>query len=402
MPEVATRHYSLTYADSQTSIAIEALSASSAAFLFNLNVGRAGRTEPFTNNVPGQSGTLSLSALNDVVAQRDVTFGTIYKTFATVEYTGAAGGQNEFVNRGNFAIGFTGTTLTAVSTTISGVNLADCVPFLSGIRHSEDNKPAGWYPKLDCISVAANHVQIRAIRNHGSVSALFAVALVEFTGANWNVVSGSKSASGSAVTDVASISDIIDWDTAFIWATKQITVSADAAGAAAGLTPLVAPGTTTTSIRLRQPAGSSPVTGVTQFYVIRNPQLAVRHRGIISGDLSFSAGTGSLTTQSIAVSVTAVISLSAALPVAYAVGTGFNDYYSGNYNVMPRATNSVVFSRTQSTNTGEWQMAMIDFSGVTTTASSSPSPGVSGLALSPTDTLEKPLLGDMEQWQPDG
>ena len=117
------------------------------------------------------------------------------------EYTGGAGGANEFKVIGRASVTLTaGTRNTTVSWTGSNAsNADDCIPFITGITNTQattDSNGLTAYAKLTSTS------QVFVERGGSLGTTVVEITIVEFTGSNWTVghsfVSQTTSDSGTA------------------------------------------------------------------------------------------------------------------------------------------------------------------------------------------------------------
>lgn len=397
MPHVTTDHYEVTsYSGAAgTSVAINDISASADAF-FVVNISNRGGLNSTGSNVRAHYNDFSLSDLSTVAITADITSFPKTFGFSAVKYGGAASGKNEFIVRGHLNLDATAVSLTLLSSTISGADINKCVPFVMGQQVGACENWGTFTPKIDLLSIGANHLQVRAIRTAASASYRCRIALVEFTGSNWDVISGSKSASVQGSNDVVSISDVGSWSTAFVASSMRVPASEFWIVESPAGQHLIGPGATTTSLRWFLPSeivSASLNDFVMQYYVVKNAEMDVRHRGVITGDATLAA------TLTASVSITAVASLSAALVVGYAAHAGTTS--SGIAVVagfFPRATNSIAVVKNNTSNSTAWQLAFIDFQGLTDTAAAVSS-DLAGLTYSMSDDLTKPLDDSLDGWE---
>jgi len=165
-----------------------------------------------------------------------------------VEYTGPAGGPNEFIVRGRYTGLLTGGT-NSVSVTVSGVSDKDrCIPIITGIL-CEDTTDGGARATGLVLLTNATTAVVYAGGSASRVTVHF--TLVEFTGSAWTVghaaagpvsadsgsatiVTGSNGSSGTTV-------DVGDWGTACIFAHHAGDLGSDANQAIADNWPNITP-----------------------------------------------------------------------------------------------------------------------------------------------------------------
>lgn len=142
-------------------------------------------------------------------------------------YVGAAGGPNEFIVRGHYAVSISGAS---ASQAVSGISNEDkCVPIITGVNTSEGSRSD--YEQCTFAAHMDGSGNVVVSRNNSGTSATVYVTVVEFTGSNWTVGHG-KSASHDTSTETVTLNtdsdgvsgdtfDVTDWETAFIEASME-------------------------------------------------------------------------------------------------------------------------------------------------------------------------------------
>ena len=131
------------------------------------------------------------------------------------EYTGSAGGENEFKVLGQEVLTLSGVT-TADSTSWTATNGADVVPFITSQSCSDISSARGevavFMHTADWIS-ASN--LIRVTRGSSAREAKISVAAVEFIGSSWTIQKVNHTFTSQATDETATITAIAGTDKAF-------------------------------------------------------------------------------------------------------------------------------------------------------------------------------------------
>ncbi|SHH79170.1 choice-of-anchor J domain-containing protein, partial [Winogradskyella jejuensis] len=183
----------------------------------------------------GQSGLTSNANAIDLSAARALTATnslTYYKQNNTLntrinssiwEYIGPAGGPNEMIVRGRYAVNLNGGT-NSTTVGLSGIsNSQNCIPFITGIRTNVATQGAD---SSTAIAYLENNTTLRVEKGSNTNNVIINITLVEFTGSNWTVLHGD---SGNSASDTATITlrnnadgsgtatSINDWSEAIIF-----------------------------------------------------------------------------------------------------------------------------------------------------------------------------------------
>ena len=170
------------------------------------------------------SGGIHLSAVDTIDLDRESGAASQDARFfwEAWEYTGDAGGENEFIVRGRYKL-----TLTGESTTqsVSGIsNIDDCIPFITGILCDSGSDDADAATAIAWMSGSGTLNVKRGSGSNNTVKVY--VTVVEFTGSNWSVKHGrieSNADSGditlvdAADGETSGGGDVGDWDNAIIF-----------------------------------------------------------------------------------------------------------------------------------------------------------------------------------------
>ena len=141
------------------------------------------------------------------------------------EYTGASGGQNEFIVRGRYIVSLDGATnsLTEDLTGDGIVNANDCIPFITGIISDDITDGAD---STTAIAYLEDSTTLRVEKGSNASNVDVYITIVEFTGSSWNVYHGD---SGDTDADTGTIklrsngdgtgdfSTVISWDNTIIF-----------------------------------------------------------------------------------------------------------------------------------------------------------------------------------------
>ena len=201
------------------------------------------------------------------------------------EYIGPAGGANEFIVRGRYAVVLNGTT-NSITQTLSGIgNANDCIPFITGIMNNAttDGAISGT-----AIAYLENATTLRVQKGSTSNNVTVYVTVVEFTGSNWTVLHGDSGIASSNTGNITlrngsdgtgTATGVASWNEAIIFthhrgdSTTSVTT-----GAIADNWPLMKPGGTTQTVAWSFNANhiSDPINSNRHFvHVLHNSNLAV-------------------------------------------------------------------------------------------------------------------------------
>lgn len=114
------------------------------------------------------------------------------------EYLGGAGGDNEFIVRGRFAIVLNGTTNDVTQALTGVVNANKCIPFITGFLN---NSIADDADTASGVAYLENATTMRVQKGSNANNSTVYITVVEFTGVNWTVLHGDA----SSIADTGSI-----------------------------------------------------------------------------------------------------------------------------------------------------------------------------------------------------
>lgn len=197
--------------------------AATSSFIRILNTNRTGRgpeagasggfnSDEITAHISDPS-----NLTNSVTFQRSGTTNDTYIAWEIVEYIGNPGGENEIYVRdaGTVTYGTAATTVTT-PTVVGVVDDAAVVPFIIG----QSNPDTGRFDYNTGLSTAtwdAGGDTATFTRGEaGGDASVVSYAVVEFTGANWNVQRSEHSYTSAGVTETESITAVNSTDRAFI------------------------------------------------------------------------------------------------------------------------------------------------------------------------------------------
>lgn len=176
-------------------------------------------------------------------ANRDMRFNT-----SIWEYIGAAGGDNEFIVRGRYAISLNG-GITSSNQALTGVvNANKCIPFITGILNDATQNDAD---SGTAMAYLENATTLRVEKGSDDNDVTVYITVVEFTGANWAVLHGD---SGSVGSDTGTITlrdgsdgtgtatNVSDWSDAVIFSHFRGDYDSGDNDAIADLWPVIDPG----------------------------------------------------------------------------------------------------------------------------------------------------------------
>lgn len=306
MSEIRVESFDVDVANAGTHALANDVGALSSAFIKINNCSRkgsAGRIGSTSNAAPSEATMRAyLSATNQITFLGDTTtnklMGEVWR------YTGAVGGANEFITRGQVELTIpNGQTEARVA--VSGVvNPHKVVPFLQG-AHSTANSVNDW----DAATIgvwfdpATNEVVISRQATNGVITAY--VSAVEFTGANWRIGHGRSGAHDAAAETVtlntqadqlgATFSVTAGWANAFIEATGQGDTSET--GLSDTFFTAYPAGNDTDVVVDYQGEGDNSARndGIAYVYVLDNPQITVTRQrldNINEGNNSYGTNLG--------------------------------------------------------------------------------------------------------------
>lgn len=103
------------------------------------------------------------------------------------EYIGPAGGNNEFIVRGRYAVNLNGGTNNVTQTLLGVSNATKCIPFITGIINNSTKDDAD---SATAIAYLEDETTLRIQKGSNSNNVTVYITVVEFTGSNWTVLHG--------------------------------------------------------------------------------------------------------------------------------------------------------------------------------------------------------------------
>lgn len=194
--------------------------------------GSAGTTGSTANLNPNIAGIgVELTATDTLTFNRGSGTSTAKVIGEVWRYTGSAGGANEFIKRGTYAVTIANGSSSG-SVAVSGiVNRNDCVPILNGWTTSETSRSDYESCCLDVHIDASGNLVVSRNNTGTGVSITAYVDVIEFTGSNWSVGHGVSTNHDTAAETVTlntdstgtggSTFDTTDWGTAFIFGSME-------------------------------------------------------------------------------------------------------------------------------------------------------------------------------------
>lgn len=311
-----------------------------------------------TYNVDDYTALCELTDLDEITFTRPSTgiAADIRCYYETLEYTGDGASDNAMVVRSIATISLADTVATGSVNVSNIVDYTQCVPFICGILSEAtgtDGDAAGVRVYID----SSENVQVERGDTTGACDIV--VAVVEFSGANWNIqhVQHTFSAAGSA--ESVSISDISDWSTAFIVSSKE------GASGNQGLDEQgwnVWPGSTTTSVRAQLRSGATtPTSHVLDIYVIQNDNLIVDHYDTLTGgETDHPTGASGLDSHTTTITEVANVDTTSLFATSDCAGTGTAyPRFAWSYTLTNSTT--VTWERGRGGQPGDWALQVVQW-----------------------------------------
>ena len=200
------------------------------------------------------------------------------------EYIGDAGGPNEFIVRGRYAIDLNGSTNSTTQTVSGVVTAADCIPFITGIMNNATSDDAD---SATAVAYLENATTLRVQKGSQTNNVRVYVTLVEFTGSNWTVLhgdSGNFSADTGTITlrdgadGTGTATDVSAWSEALIFGQFRADNNAsNVDDAISDLWPVYDPGTGLQSVDWTFNANHASAQGTNRCFVhvLNNSDMSV-------------------------------------------------------------------------------------------------------------------------------
>lgn len=220
---------------------------------FDTDIGASGSTYTLTNNVGatssafvrkitstdkatgpvGNTGNAGPNIAHAGVALTGADELTFYKGNSTTQkivgevwrYTGDAGGVNEFINRGDYAVTISSGSSSATQAVTGLVNRNDAVPILNGLS-TTITSTSDYEETTVAVHINSSGEIVVSRNNNTNGTLVVYVTVVEFTGSNWSIGHGFSGSHDSSIQTVTlntdstgaggSTFDVGDWGTAMI------------------------------------------------------------------------------------------------------------------------------------------------------------------------------------------
>lgn len=350
-----------------TTISIDTVADLDKAFVRVTNVVDSAR-KAGTGTIRNNNITANARLINDnTIEIRQTNSSESEIEWEVWEYTGEAGGPNEFIVRFNDIFYIDSGSLSG-SFPISGVNEPNkLVPFHS-VREGFATSFRG---DLFQTTIELNNSTASLLRQGqvASSSPEYAVVIVEFTGSNWsiqqNITHNFATGSGENVP-VTLDTPLSSWDNAFVLSTFRQNVSDNPPlemGYNAWAGPNVANAFVRTTSGSHAEDGESPEM---VLFIVESPDILVQHiDSILSGGADIGQG-GATANRPLNAPVSSL--LSASVIATAANDSELNNNASGLWNYRLTTTTNLQFERFDASahkkNTTEWAAQIVQFGGI--------------------------------------
>ncbi|MEM7308921.1 MAG: hypothetical protein AAF682_19720 [Planctomycetota bacterium] len=273
-----------------------------------------------------------------------------------LEYTGAAGGPDEWIVRNvtehTIADGTTDHTTAAVA----GVSdWTDCVAVVTGIRN--DRAAAAWDSSTVTAEVQSDST-LRVRRGDGTGELKVTIAVVEFLGSNWSVTTFGGAVTSTGRFALAMGAAVARWDQAMILGGIRIPSGEVENDEVGGLFLPSATELDEVDVVLSTLADNPGGGGYVAFgYVLSNPGITVLHDNSFDGGLTRVANTDTTEVETIPAEVLA----DTMLLVSAASGGSTAAYPRAHIGYHLASTTSVELWRSAAGSAVEWAMQVVAF-----------------------------------------
>lgn len=310
---------------------------------------------------------LALTDVDEVTAYRvsGSVSSSMRASFSVVEYVGDAGGPNEFVVRGRYALALNATTVSTTQAVSGVVDVERCVPFITGILSDATDDDADSGTAIAWMS-GSGTLNLEKGANAHNVTVY--VDVVEFIGSNWTVLHGD---SGEVTGDTGSITlrdgadgtgtatDVSDWANALIVHTYRGDDSDEGTNdAIADTSAIYEPGGDDQTVDWAFHSDHDGTADRHFVHVIDNPEWAVTR-------YSDTASSGEPTEDTVDITSAGLTDLAAALVQvsSYSSGTG-TAYARGWRNIYLNDLDEVATWCHRSGNTMAHRIQVVDLYGM--------------------------------------
>lgn len=367
MGVIKVEQFQFDQSGTSNTLAITDVSSTGSAFIRNTCSGRqtAGRTDNTTTSKHDyHGGTIKFSATNELTFTRYNSTGTVRYFGEVWRYIGA-GGEHEFINRGQISLNF-GASDTIKSQSISGIsNLNKVVPFLVGQMVDDAGNSSFNDSRFECYMSGSNELVVG--RNVAGPTGDVVVDVVEFTGTSWSVGFGIVEEFKESANKTVNLNDQYDgsgsaftatYADGFIEASHQ--GDTDEVGLSDVLVAFDNPvGTSGTTLTITSADSAARNDGRLRVYWIENSSLSIARQ---TTNTSIPQGTNtSLTFPSISPSSLDEAALEWYLDTN-GTGQAFARGFAGAYLT---STSQISSWQHRSGNTGYYRYGVMDLSGLT-------------------------------------
>jgi len=205
----------------------EAPASASSAFIRITNTQLTG-AGPNTGNSANNADDVTVYVLNPSNIVTNITFqrgvgavGNSRVSWEIIEYTGAAGGENEMIVRLQEAIPYVSVN-TAVSGAVTGAIVTDAqvAVFITG-QHNQDAGRNAFHEGLSTAAWNAVNNQVDLTRGAAGVVSDVSYALVEFTGGNWKIQRAEHTYTNAGSVETAAITAVNSLSKTFVHVQKR-------------------------------------------------------------------------------------------------------------------------------------------------------------------------------------
>lgn len=285
--------------------------------------------------------------------------------FSVWEYTGSAGGANEWIVRANGTVTISSGATNTIA--ISGVStVGDLVVFNRGSTSSSTD----WnYDDLPVHYTVTNSKTITAERGGTSGTTTGSYEVVEFTGSNWTVQQLATLGVAKANTDKTHTITSVTWANSFIYGSFHPPTDEPAQN---DMGMICRQGGSATSVKCKVPSSVYSIDGFEfQGFIVSNSNMTVSHEDSVTGSgTDFSSATTS-TSETVSCSDT-----SQCAAIGQTITSNDGVYYdAGSWIWLLSAANTLSWYRATADGSAEWYRQIVTFpEGVSATATPTSTP----------------------------
>lgn len=283
------------------------------------------------------------------------------------EYTGPAGGQNEFVVLEHGTASMSGGATSFTTGTNHSGDDTQMVVFHCGQINNVATQTLGSL--LTRLRTTGSSPNINVLGNRGGNggTTVVAYALVEFTGSAWQVQKVSKSLTSAdiGVNNSTAISTVNDWAKTMIIPSGHQRPGTAATNSDCGI--LVWPGADVTHVLYRLDPNYTTGGGnlcIVEIAIVYNPDLVVQHLDSQTGGGTDATG-GGAAPQNFDTTVTSLRDLDHAAMIAFANNDSTaTSYPSACWAYAATTTTNLRMTRARTVGGAEWALQGVDFNDV--------------------------------------